>query len=910
MGGNRRKESRQLSDAALADREWERQCGDLARFASEWLWEMDSELRVSYLSERLRWIMDVDPAFFLGKRRNEFVVEAPGNARLMAHLEDLRARRPVRGFVYEIETPSGRRYVKIDGDPVYDADGDFQGYRGLGVQVTARIEAERKADRSFRQLIDAVENLPVGLVQYDEDDRLLFWNSAYAKLYPELAPVLDYGTPFRKVLQHLADSGAIGAVQGRTEAWMEEMVQARRIGRVSDERLLANGTWVLVSDYLISGAGTMSVHTDITALKTREREAFETAQFLETAARMANLGTWDWDPETNILQNSEQTLGICGLANEQAQIDNAILMEMIEPEDRGRVLTVMSRTLETGTPYTNEYRITRPDGVVRIIHEHGERLVDQVTGKARLHGTIQDITDQRRREEELLQSRRLFELAFQQGPGMTAICEVDSGRHIAVNDVWVEIMGWPREVALGKTAFELGVWVDVQTRADLIGRLEQCGRVKDFEGQFRTRGGEFRDFLISAEKVEIGGKDHMLITGHDITERKRVEQDLRNSEARLFGILRIAPEAVIVTDGKQKITLFNDGAERMFGYDASEILGQPIDVLIPPAYRERHRQHVAKFRRSPETSRFMGARDEVSALSKGGTVFPAEASISKLQLQNETVFTVLLHDITERKKAERLLLVAKEEAESASRAKSEFLANMSHELRTPLNAILGFSEIIRSQVLGPVGVRKYLEYAEDIHRSGEHLLDIISDILDVARIDAGQSLLDEEIVLIGELVESSIMLVRESAARQGLEINAELAHDLPPILCDRRKMKQVVINLLSNAVKFTEHGGRVSIRAWIDDAGGPVMEVSDTGIGMAAEDVPRVMEPFAQIGSPMTREHEGTGLGLPLVKKLVELHGGSIGVDTAPGRGTVVRVRLPTDRLMAEPAQRSLFSGE
>jgi signal transduction histidine kinase len=293
-------------------------------------------------------------------------------------------------------------------------------------------------------------------------------------------------------------------------------------------------------------------------------------------------------------------------------------------------------------------------------------------------------------------------------------------------------------------------------------------------------------------------------------------------------------------------------------------------------------------------------------------VFPAEASISKLELQGETVFTILLHDITERKKARQLLLAAKDEAESANRAKSEFLANMSHELRTPLNAILGFSEVIRSQVLGPVGIAKYVEYADDVHRSGEHLLEIISDILDVARIDAGQISLEEDIVTVEELIESSVMLIRERAEAGELDLALELPPDMPSIMCDRRKVKQIVINLLSNAVKFTERGGRVSVGARIDDSSGEaVIEVRDNGVGMAAEDIPRVMEPFTQIASPMTRQHEGTGLGLPLVKKLVELHGGSIDMETAPGEGTTVRVRLPASRVVTGGGQRSLFqSGE
>lgn len=772
-----------LSAAAAADREWERQCGELARLASDWLWEMDSDLRIRYLSDRLRWIMDVEPAFFIGKRREDYVDPATDSAELQAHQEDLRARKPIREFIYYVETPSGRRYVKIDGDPLFDEDGNFQGYRGIATQVTAQIRAERKASTSYQQLVDAVESLPVGLAQYDRDDKLLFWNGSYTRLYPWLAPILDYGVSFERVIRHLAEAGAFSAAIKEREAWVERNVAARKSGREPFEVGLSNGRWTRVSYYRTQSGGTISIHSDITRLK--------------------------------------------------------------------------------------------------------------------------------QEEDALRQSEQRFSRAFQFSPGTTAIAEIDDGTLIDVNEKWQETFGWSREEAIGKSVLDLGIWADESDRIRFVELLRANGRVRNFEARQCGREGDIRDMLVSGEMVPLDGIPHMLISGHDITERNRAERQLRDSEARLSGILRISPEAVIVTDGAQRITLFNEGAERIFGYAATEVVGKSIGILIPPMFRKIHEEHIEKFRESSETSRFMNFRQEIRALTKGGATFPAEASISKLVLQSETVFTVLLHDITERKQAQQLLIAARDDAELASRAKSEFLANMSHELRTPLNAILGFSEVIRSQVLGPVGVPKYVEYADDVHRSGEHLLEIISDILDVARIDAGQAELDEDEVAIEQLVESSLMLVRERAEAGELVVTVALSPNMPMLLCDRRKVKQIIINLLSNAVKFTQRDGVISVATWIDDqTGDAVIEVRDNGMGMAVEEIPRVMEPFTQVGSSMTRQHEGTGLGLPLVKKLTELHGGSIDMDSAPGKGTVVRVRLPARRVVKESGQGSLFSRE
>lgn len=886
------------SDAVTADRAWDRACQDLGENATDWMWESDATHRITYVSDRIESIMGVPAEFFLGKRRDLFMSETVDPVSRESHLEDLAAHRPFEGFVYATETPGGTRYVRISGTPLFGPDGRFEGYRGLGSQVTAQVLAERRANVSYQQLVDVVEGLTIGIAQYDSEDKLVFWNSAYLRYYPELTELVEVGAPFEQIIRWLAEAGVMPEAAGRVDEWVHDSVAARQKGRLPFEVMLADGRWILVADHRTSGGGIMTVHSDISALKKRERELAETALYLESAVRIGELGTWDWDPATNILRNADRTIEMCGLDPEHAAVDNQYLMEMIHPDDRDQVLRLMQHTAETGEPYTNEYRLTRPSGETRFFHERAERIVDEVTGKPRLHGTIRDITARRQHEEELRQSERLFSLAFHISPGMTAISEVASGRHVAVNDKWVEIMGWPREEAVGKTAFEMGVWANVEVRARAVAILKKEGRLRDFEGQYRTRHGEVRDFLISAETVELNGVQHMFIGGHDITERKRAERELRESEARLSGILRIAPEAVIVVNQDQRITLFNDGAERIFGYSVEETIGKKVDMLIPPEWRGSHAEHVRRFAEAPEASRRMSERQEISGLTKDGQRFPAEASISKLVVGGEKVFTILLHDISARKQAERLMLLAKEEAELASRAKSDFLANMSHELRTPLNAILGFSEVILNQVLGPVSNARYVDYARDIHDSGEHLLEIIADILDLSKIDAGRETLEEERFVVAEAIESCRRLTHDRAEAAGLEIAVDIPVDFPALIADRRKFKQIAINLLSNAAKFTKAGGRISVGVSINQGSGEFeLLVSDTGIGMAVEDIPRVLEPFTQIEGALTRERQGTGLGLPLVRKLAELHGGSIDIDSAPGKGTRVKVRLPADRI-------------
>ncbi len=240
----------------------------------------------------------------------------------------------------------------------------------------------------------------------------------------------------------------------------------------------------------------------------------------------------------------------------------------------------------------------------------------------------------------------------------------------------------------------------------------------------------------------------------------------------------------------------------------------------------------------------------------------------------------------------------RERAEASNAAKSQFLANVSHELRTPLNAILGFSEILKTKLFGPLGAPQYESYVCDIHDSGVLLLNLINDLLDLSKIEAGKFVLQEDLCDVFEIAEAALRVMGERATKAGVTLERRFAA-LPPIRADERKIKQILLNLLSNAVKFTPPGGRVRISAAVDAAGGMTFAVADTGIGIAPHQIERVLEPFAQVQNIMTRAHAGTGLGLPLCKALVELHGGVLTLESEVGSGTTVTIVLPKERVLA-----------
>jgi signal transduction histidine kinase len=260
-----------------------------------------------------------------------------------------------------------------------------------------------------------------------------------------------------------------------------------------------------------------------------------------------------------------------------------------------------------------------------------------------------------------------------------------------------------------------------------------------------------------------------------------------------------------------------------------------------------------------------------------------------------TVYTDV-SDLVERgdelARSQRELRLAKEQAEVASRTKSQFLANMSHELRTPLNAIIGFAEVIEREFFGPVGIAQYASYAADIHRSGEHLLALINDILDLSKVEAGRFEIVEQDFALVETIDEAKRLLEIRAQKAGLVMSSEIAGDVARIYADRKLVSQALLNLLSNAVKFTPAGGKVRIAAKRDD-GDLLIKVSDTGIGMAAEEIPRALEPFGQIDGTLARRYDGTGLGLTITKAFIEMHGGTLTLDSEKGRGTTATIRLP-----------------
>jgi len=391
---------------------------------------------------------------------------------------------------------------------------------------------------------------------------------------------------------------------------------------------------------------------------------------------------------------------------------------------------------------------------------------------------------------------------------------------------------------------------------------------------------------------------------------------LHESEMKFRSVAQSAHDAIVSADQRGNIIAWNTGAERMFGYQEAEVLGKPLAMLIPERYQHTHEQGLERMRGGDE-AKILGKTLELAGHRKSGQEFPLELSMSGWKTGEGTFYTEIIRDITERKRTEEALQaltaslehkvrertaeleVARDQALTATQHKTEFLANMSHELRTPLNAVIGFSEVLLERMFGELN-SKQGEYLEDILGSGRHLLALINDILDLAKIESGHMELELGTFDLPILLHNTFMMICERAKRHGIHVSLDIDHRLGRITADERKLKQILLNLLSNAVKFTPDKGALSLKAVLRDDGVEI-SVTDTGIGIEPEFQQKIFDEFFQVDDRL-RKQEGTGLGLAVTKKFIELHGGRIRVQSAKGQGSTFTFTLP---ILRTPETRS-----
>ncbi len=773
--------------------------------------------------------------------------------------------------------------------------------------ITERKEAEEALNLSQEQMRSMIHEAPISIAMFDLDMKYITashrWIREYGNGDPDLMGKSHYDVlpdiPARWREMH--QRGLAGeTLNNDDDLWIHEDGRKEWL------------CWSVVPWHDVHGkiSGIILSIEDTTQRKRAEDALKASEEKYRDLVENGQDLICTHDLEGNLLSVNEAAVKLTGYSREFLLQMN--LKDALAPHGEKQFAAYLEEIKVQGQAH-GSMKVRTANGEFRI-WEYNNTLRTEGLANSIVRGAAHDITERKQAEQALRESEERLRLSLQAANQGLYDLNVQTGAAI-VNREYAQMLGYNPETFVETN----NAWIerlhpdDRDVTAKVYSDYIQ-GITPEYRVEFRqkTKDGNWIWILSLGKVVEYdtdGKPLRMLGTHTDITMHKQAEKRLRESESNLKRSQQIAHVGHWVWDIRQNTVIWSDEMKRIFGLDPENFQGDLNEVImktIHPNDRERvfKLNEVAIHEGDPISTeyRVVWSNGDVRHIwaEPGDSIHDEQGSIIQL--------SGIVQDITERKRAEELIRQYTDELELrveertaelvlANRAKDEFLASMSHELRTPLNGILGFSETLLEGIRGPMN-DKQGQAVQMIRSSGEHLLGLINDILDVSKIEAGKFEIRPENIAVNEICQSSLIFIKDFAGKKSITVEYSLSPSTPIIFADPKRLKQILVNLLNNAVKFTPEKGVVKLEVQADATAGLMrFSITDTGIGIDPKDLQNLFKPFFQVDSSLSRKYEGSGLGLTLVKKLVEMHGGSVNVESEAGKGSCFSFIIPTQSL-------------
>lgn len=795
-----------------------------------------------------------------------------------------------------INTEEEWTYIRKDGSRVpvllsvtalHDHHGQITGFLGIAKDITQHKQADQKLRRTLQELSDfkyALDEAAIvtitdakGIITYANEQFCQISKYARDELIGNTHSLLKSGYHSSEFFQEMWTTINSG------ETWRGEIQNRAKDGTY----YWVDMTVVPFLNHPGKPIQFLAICTDITARKQAEFHAEslkERLQFILSSSPTV-IYTCQASSGYKIASVSENVKALLGYEPNELLRESGFWINLIHPQDHAKVLSEYSRVFKQ-KHLVLEYRVLHKNNIYRWMRDEMRLICDSQGHPVEIIGSITDITDRKQMELELQ------ELTLSLQNAMEGISRLDKqGRYLSLNRAYAQPCGYEPEELVGVEWQKTVHPDDIPLLEAAYQRMLEQGKVEAEARGVRKDGSLFYKQVTMVTAVDHSGQ----FNGHycflkDITDRKVIEEALK----RQLTAIEAAIDGIGIYEG-DGYTYLNKAHLEMFGYtDTDQLIGQSWTKLYRPEEANRIQQEVF-----PVLMQQRYWQGEAIAIRKDGSTFNEGLSLT---LTESGALICVCRDITEQKQAEAKirqandqLLLTNAELARATRLKDEFLANMSHELRTPLNAILGMTEGLQEGVFGGISDRQQ-QAIQTIEGSGKHLLELINDILDLSKIESGKLELQMAPVSVTYLCQTSLTFVRQQAIKKNIKLILEVPEHLSDIAVDERRIRQLLINLLNNAVKFTPERGTVKLVVQTEQQQDQlflILSVIDTGIGIAQGDMDKLFESFVQIDSSLNRQYAGTGLGLSLVRRLAELHGGTVTVSSDVGRGSCFKVRLP-----------------